>query len=107
MATVRLTHNYRFSASHRLHLPELSDEDNQRLFGKCRIVRQGHTRPVLSQSIGIFKGVSRGVQYRDAVEEEAWRSFDFSARFQISNSLIRQVHAIIAKLVALASGVFT
>ena len=35
MATVRLTRNYRFSASHRLHLPELSDEENRRLFGKC------------------------------------------------------------------------
>jgi len=35
MATVRLTRNYRFSASHRLHLAELSNEENQRLFGKC------------------------------------------------------------------------
>ena len=35
MPTVRLTRNYRFSASHRLHLPELSDAENQRLFGKC------------------------------------------------------------------------
>lgn len=35
MATVRLTRNYRFSASHRLHLPQRSDEENQRLFGKC------------------------------------------------------------------------
>lgn len=35
MPTVRLTRNYRFSASHRLHLPQLSDEENQRLFGKC------------------------------------------------------------------------
>jgi len=35
MATVRLTRNYRFSASHRLNLPQLSEEENQRLFGKC------------------------------------------------------------------------
>jgi 6-pyruvoyltetrahydropterin/6-carboxytetrahydropterin synthase len=35
MPTVRLTRNYRFSASHRLHLPQLSDEENRRLFGKC------------------------------------------------------------------------
>jgi 6-pyruvoyltetrahydropterin/6-carboxytetrahydropterin synthase len=32
---VRVTRNYRFSASHRLHLANLSEEDNQRLFGKC------------------------------------------------------------------------
>lgn len=35
MPTVRLTRNYRFSASHRLHLPELSDEANEQLFGRC------------------------------------------------------------------------
>ncbi len=35
MPTVRLTRNYRFSASHRLHLPQFSDEENQRMFGKC------------------------------------------------------------------------
>jgi 6-pyruvoyltetrahydropterin/6-carboxytetrahydropterin synthase len=33
--TVRLTRNYRFVASHRLHLDHLSPEDNQKLFGKC------------------------------------------------------------------------
>jgi 6-pyruvoyltetrahydropterin/6-carboxytetrahydropterin synthase len=32
---VRLTRRYRFSASHRLHVPSFSPEDNQRLFGKC------------------------------------------------------------------------
>ncbi len=30
-----LTKLYRFSASHRLHSPELSEEVNQRLYGKC------------------------------------------------------------------------
>ncbi len=33
--TVRITRNYRFVASHRLHLDHLSEEDNQKLFGKC------------------------------------------------------------------------
>lgn len=33
--TIRLTRNYRFVASHRLHLDHLSEEDNQKLFGKC------------------------------------------------------------------------
>jgi 6-pyruvoyltetrahydropterin/6-carboxytetrahydropterin synthase len=32
---VRVTRNYRFSASHRLHVPQFSDEENRRLFGKC------------------------------------------------------------------------
>jgi 6-pyruvoyltetrahydropterin/6-carboxytetrahydropterin synthase len=30
-----LTRRYRFSASHRLHSPELSDAENDRLYGKC------------------------------------------------------------------------
>jgi 6-pyruvoyltetrahydropterin/6-carboxytetrahydropterin synthase len=30
-----LTRVYRFSASHRLHAPGLSDTENQRLYGKC------------------------------------------------------------------------
>ena len=33
--TVRITRNYRFVASHRLHLDHLSEEANQKLFGKC------------------------------------------------------------------------
>jgi 6-pyruvoyltetrahydropterin/6-carboxytetrahydropterin synthase len=31
----RLTRRYRFSASHRLHATELSDEANRELYGKC------------------------------------------------------------------------
>jgi 6-pyruvoyltetrahydropterin/6-carboxytetrahydropterin synthase len=30
-----LTSRYRFSASHRLHAPALSDEENRKLYGKC------------------------------------------------------------------------
>jgi 6-pyruvoyltetrahydropterin/6-carboxytetrahydropterin synthase len=32
---MRLTRRYRFSASHRLHSPELTDERNRTLYGKC------------------------------------------------------------------------
>lgn len=31
----RVTRVYRFSASHRLHAPELSDAENRELYGKC------------------------------------------------------------------------
>jgi 6-pyruvoyltetrahydropterin/6-carboxytetrahydropterin synthase len=34
-ATVRLTRRYRFAASHRLHSPQLSEEENCALYGKC------------------------------------------------------------------------
>ncbi len=32
---VELTRRYSFSASHRLHSPQLSEEENQRIYGKC------------------------------------------------------------------------
>jgi 6-pyruvoyltetrahydropterin/6-carboxytetrahydropterin synthase len=32
---VRLTRRYLFSASHRLHVPGLSEKENDKLFGKC------------------------------------------------------------------------
>jgi 6-pyruvoyltetrahydropterin/6-carboxytetrahydropterin synthase len=32
---VRLSQKFEFSASHRLHNPKLSEEENRRLFGKC------------------------------------------------------------------------
>lgn len=38
---VTLTQQFEFSASHRLHCPELSDEENLRIFGKCNNPR-GH-----------------------------------------------------------------
>jgi 6-pyruvoyltetrahydropterin/6-carboxytetrahydropterin synthase len=32
---VRYSQKFEFSAAHRLHNPDLSDEENRRLFGKC------------------------------------------------------------------------
>ncbi|HJZ63671.1 MAG TPA: 6-carboxytetrahydropterin synthase [Candidatus Acidoferrum sp.] len=32
---IELGRRYRFSASHRLHNPRLSDEENRRIYGKC------------------------------------------------------------------------
>jgi 6-pyruvoyltetrahydropterin/6-carboxytetrahydropterin synthase len=31
----RVTRRYQFAASHRLHSPQLGEEENQRLYGKC------------------------------------------------------------------------
>jgi 6-pyruvoyltetrahydropterin/6-carboxytetrahydropterin synthase len=31
----RVTRRYNFAASHRLHAPQLSDEENRHLYGKC------------------------------------------------------------------------
>jgi 6-pyruvoyltetrahydropterin/6-carboxytetrahydropterin synthase len=35
MATVTVTRRMTFNAAHRVHNPELSDEENRSLFGKC------------------------------------------------------------------------
>jgi 6-pyruvoyltetrahydropterin/6-carboxytetrahydropterin synthase len=35
MPRVTVTRRVRFNAAHRVHNPELSDEENSRLFGKC------------------------------------------------------------------------
>lgn len=35
MTKVTITRRLHFSAAHRLHIPDLSDADNQRLFGLC------------------------------------------------------------------------
>jgi 6-pyruvoyltetrahydropterin/6-carboxytetrahydropterin synthase len=32
---IHMTQSFEFSASHRLHCPELSDSENERIFGKC------------------------------------------------------------------------
>ena len=32
---ISLTRRYRFAASHRLHAPKLSEEENRRIYGKC------------------------------------------------------------------------
>ena len=32
---IRVTRRYEFSASHRLHAPALTEEENRRLYGKC------------------------------------------------------------------------
>jgi 6-pyruvoyltetrahydropterin/6-carboxytetrahydropterin synthase len=34
-AVFHVTRSYRFSASHRLHAPQLSETENQELYGKC------------------------------------------------------------------------
>ncbi|MEW6249567.1 MAG: 6-carboxytetrahydropterin synthase [Planctomycetota bacterium] len=40
-AMILLTQQFEFSAAHRLHVPELADDENRRIFGKCNNPR-GH-----------------------------------------------------------------
>ena len=43
-----ITRSYRFAAAHRLHTPSLSDDVNQKIFGKCNNLNgHGHNYTVL------------------------------------------------------------
>ncbi|KAI9202006.1 6-pyruvoyl tetrahydrobiopterin synthase-like protein [Polychytrium aggregatum] len=47
MPIVYITRRESFSAAHRLHAPALSDEENQRIFGKCNHIHgHGHNYDV-------------------------------------------------------------
>ena len=50
---MRLSQKFEFSASHRLHNPSLSDEENRRIFGKCNnALGHGHNYEVQVTLIG-------------------------------------------------------
>jgi 6-pyruvoyltetrahydropterin/6-carboxytetrahydropterin synthase len=76
-----LTKLYRFSASHRLHSPELSEMENQRLYGKCNnpyghghnyVVEVTLTGPVDSQT-GMIANLG---ELDPFVEREVVEAFD-------------------------------
>ena len=77
----RLTRRYKFSASHRLHSPAMSEEENAELYGKCNNpFGHGHNYvlevtvrgPVNSES-GRVVGIGELDAY---VEREVIRQFD-------------------------------
>lgn len=58
----RVTRRYRFSASHRLHSPDLSDDENRRLYGKCNHpYGHGHNYVVEVSARGPLDGHGRAV----------------------------------------------
>ena len=76
-----LTKLYRFSASHRLHSPELSEEENQQMYGKCNnpyghghnyVVEVTVTGPVNSQT-GMIANLG---ELDPFVEREVVEAFD-------------------------------
>ena len=57
--TVHLARRYGFAASHRLHSPALSDEENRALYGKCNNpFGHGHNYEVELQVRGPVDGVT-------------------------------------------------
>jgi len=78
--TVLLRQKFDFSASHRLHIPSLSDEENRRLFGKCNHPSgHGHNyqiEPCIAVTLGAVKPAMGLGQLERLVEETIIKKFD-------------------------------
>lgn len=78
---IRVTRRYRFSASHRLHVPALGEAENRRLYGKCNNpFGHGHNYELDVSVRGPVDAVSGcAVNTRlldDLVREEILQAFD-------------------------------
>ena len=81
---VELGRRYRFSASHRLHTPKLSEQENQRVFGKCNNpYGHGHNYLLevrLSGDIDESTGMIANLADLDAfVQREVLDAFDYKS----------------------------
>jgi 6-pyruvoyltetrahydropterin/6-carboxytetrahydropterin synthase len=79
--SVELGRRYRFVASHRLHTEKLSEEENQRVFGKCNNpYGHGHNYVLeisLAGEIDAATGMIANLAELDAfVEREIFEAFD-------------------------------
>lgn len=80
-AMVELTQCFEFSASHRLHVPTLSDEENRRTFGKCNNPNgHGHNYQVEVTVAGSVSEKTGGVlplpEFESLVKREVIDRFD-------------------------------
>jgi 6-pyruvoyltetrahydropterin/6-carboxytetrahydropterin synthase len=80
-AMVELTQCFEFSASHRLHVPALSDEENRRTFGKCNNPKgHGHNYQVEVTVAGEVSGKTGSVlplpAFESLVKREVIDRFD-------------------------------
>ncbi len=78
---IELGRRYRFSASHRLHSPQLSEEENCRVFGKCNNPHgHGHNYVVevsMSGDVDPTTGMIANLADLDAfVERQVLEEFD-------------------------------
>jgi 6-pyruvoyltetrahydropterin/6-carboxytetrahydropterin synthase len=108
---MRLTRRYRFAASHRLHTPALSEEENRKLYGKCNNpYGHGHDYVMDVTVEGPVDGAGHVVD-RDAfdnlVRERVLKELDhknlnedrpeFQARVATTENLAHVVRGLLAK----------
>jgi 6-pyruvoyltetrahydropterin/6-carboxytetrahydropterin synthase len=104
---MRVTRQYRFSASHRLHTPALSEERNRELFGKCNnphghghdYVLQVSARGPVDPETGFAVDVSQldalvsDAVLRDVAMTDLNRLGDFASRVPTTENLAEAVRA--------------
>jgi 6-pyruvoyltetrahydropterin/6-carboxytetrahydropterin synthase len=82
--TVLLSRKYAFAASHRLHSPDLSDEENRAIYGKCNNpFGHGHNYEVEIMVRGPVDGVTGRVVDLAALDNLAER--EILAPFRLRN----------------------
>jgi 6-pyruvoyltetrahydropterin/6-carboxytetrahydropterin synthase len=91
MPHVTVTRRLRFNAAHRVHNPELSDEENRSLFGKCNnpnwhghnyVLEVSVAGPVDSRTGYVMDlGHLRDVVEREVIEEVDHRNMNIDVEF--------------------------
>jgi len=99
--TVRLARRYGFSASHRLHSPALSDEENRALYGKCNNPHgHGHNYEVevtVRGQVDEITGRAIDIAALDRLAEEQilapfrWRNLNAEERFGSAGPRLERV----------------
>lgn len=110
---VTITRRLRFNAAHRVHNPQLSDEENRALFGKCNNPNwHGHnytlevsvTGPVDPKTGYVMDlAVIRDVVTREVIDKVDHRNFNLDVEFMqginpTSENIIVQCWKVIAPL---------
>ena len=110
-----LTRRYRFSASHRLHSPNLSEQENERLYGKCsNPLGHGHNYVVeatLTGPVDAATGMIANLGDLDPfVEREVIEAFDqknlnedvpeFRKNVPTTENVVREIYHRLSKFPA-------
>lgn len=99
---VRVTQQFEFSAAHRLHIKELSDEENQRLFGKCNSVHGHGHNYLLDVTVSVpHAGDFSLLEFQEIVQREVIRPWDHThlnlevAEFKELNPTIENIAQVV------------
>jgi len=115
MPQVTITRRLRFNAAHRVHNPQLSDEENREIFGKCNNPNwHGHNYTLEVSVTGpidpktgyvVDLGVIRDVVTREVIDKVDHRNFNLDVEFMsginpTSENIVVQCWRVIAPLLA-------